>query len=183
MKTETKFDIRDMALCALFAALIAAGAFVKIPLGAVPVTLQLLFTNLAGLLLGKRRGAASVLLYIFIGLAGLPVFTAGGGLSYVLQPSFGYLIGMVPGAYAAGWVAEKGSGGAVRYLMAGCVNILFVYLAGVPYFYAVSRFYLGSIPTLQTLLVSCCLVFIPGDAAGAILGALLAKRLRPLVYR
>ena len=85
---------RSLILAALFAALTAIGAFLKIPLGALSLTLQFLFTAMAGVLLGPRWGAASQAVYVALGLAGLPVFTMGGGLGYVFQPSFGFLLGL-----------------------------------------------------------------------------------------
>ena len=81
--------MRTMTFCAIFTALIAVGAFIKIPVPVVPFTLQLLFTTLARMILGAGAGAVSVLVYLLIGLAGIPVFTGGGGIGYVLQPTFG----------------------------------------------------------------------------------------------
>ena len=89
----------SLALCALFAAMIAVGALIRIPIPLVPFTLQFLFTTLAGLLLGAKQGTVAVAIYIVIGLAGLPVFSQGGGLGYVLQPTFGYIIGFCLGTY------------------------------------------------------------------------------------
>ena len=63
---------RTMVLCAMFVVLIAAGAWIKIPVPVVPFTLQYLFTMLAGILLGGRRGALAVCAYLALGLAGLP---------------------------------------------------------------------------------------------------------------
>ena len=71
--TKTK----SMIYCGLFTALIAAGAFIKIPVPVVPFTLQYLFTMLAGLFLGSRRGMISVVAYMLLGLAGLPIFSEG----------------------------------------------------------------------------------------------------------
>ena len=93
---------RELVLCALFVALITVGTFVRIPVGADVYTLQFLFTLLAGLLLGERLGALAVLVYIALGLLGVPVFASGGGPSYVLQPTFGYLIGFVVQAWLCG---------------------------------------------------------------------------------
>ena len=84
---------KTLIYCSLFTALIAAGAFIKIPVPVVPFTLQYLFTMLAGLLLGSKRGTISVVAYMLLGLAGLPIFSEGGGLWYVFKPSFGYKIG------------------------------------------------------------------------------------------
>ena len=82
---------KGVIYCGLFTALIAVGAFIKIPIPVVPFTLQYLFTMLAGLLLGSRLGTVSVLSYMLLGLAGLPIFSEGGGLWYVFKPSFGLL--------------------------------------------------------------------------------------------
>ena len=95
----------DLALCALFVALIAMGAFLRVPVPLVPFTLQYLFTALAGLLLGAKKGCAAVCAYILLGLLGFPVFAQGGGIGYIFEPSFGYLIGFALGAYATGKVA------------------------------------------------------------------------------
>ena len=76
MYAEKKLlSTKNMILSALFVALIAIGAFIKIPVPVCPFTLQLLFTTLAGLLLGARLGFISVCVYIVIGLIGVPIFT------------------------------------------------------------------------------------------------------------
>lgn len=105
-----RWDTRDLVLFALFTALIAIGAFIRIPVPFCPFTLQLLFTTLAGLLLGSRRGAASVAVYVFLGTIGLPVFTSGGGPSYIFQPTFGYLLGFIGGAGFDGIYCPPSSG-------------------------------------------------------------------------
>ena len=65
---------KNLLYCSLFTALIAVGAFIKIPIPVVPFTLQFLFTTLAGLLLGSKMGAVSVIAYMVLGLVGLPIF-------------------------------------------------------------------------------------------------------------
>ena len=102
-----KLNTQSLILCSLFAALIAVGAFIKIPVPMVPFTLQVLFSTLAGLLLGPRLGVVSVGIYILLGLVGLPIFTNGGGPSYIFQPTFGYLIGFLMGVYVTGSIAHK----------------------------------------------------------------------------
>ena len=104
---RNKCKTQNMVITALFTALIAAGAYIRIPVPVCPFTLQFLFTTLAGLILGKNRGAAAVSLYVIIGLAGVPVFTGGGGIGYILQPTFGYLIGFIAGAYITGALSKN----------------------------------------------------------------------------
>ena len=98
---------KNLAYCALFTALIAVGAFIRVPVPVVPFTLQYLFTMLAGLLLGPRLGTIAVGTYVLLGLVGLPIFTHGGGFWYVFQPSFGYLLGFCVGTFVTGWLAKS----------------------------------------------------------------------------
>ena len=125
MKEKSKSTVYSLILCALFAALIAVGAFIKIPVPFVPFTLQLLFTTLAGIVLGPKYGALSVGVYILIGLCGVPVFTQGGGPGYVLQPTFGYLIGFLIGTFVTGLIVHKVPRPSIKRLF-GCQLFRFV---------------------------------------------------------
>jgi biotin transport system substrate-specific component len=107
MNPVAKSRTYKMMLVALFAALIAVGAFIRVPVPLVPFTMQTFFVVLAGMLLGKKLGGASALVYLAIGLIGIPVFTQGGGIGYVLKPSFGYLIGFVVAAFITGAIVRK----------------------------------------------------------------------------
>ena len=124
--------ITNLIICSLFTALIAVGAFIKIPVPVVPFTLQFLFTTLAGLLLGSKKGAISVVAYMVLGLVGLPIFSEGGGFWYVMKPSFGYIIGFCIGTYVTGLIAERMKEKTVpRYMLANFIGLLIVY-AGKP---------------------------------------------------
>ena len=98
---------RTMILCALFAALTAVGAFFKIPFALAAISLQFLFTAMAGVLLGAGYGALSQAVYVLLGLVGVPIFAQGGGFSYVLQPTFGFLLGLIPTAWVIGVLAKR----------------------------------------------------------------------------
>lgn len=179
MKTS---KTKSIVLIALFVALITAGAFIKIPIPMVPFTLQTLFTMLAGLLLGKKNGTIAVCAYIFLGLAGLPVFTHGGGIGYIFQPSFGYIIGFAVGAYVTGAIANKTADPSyLRLLAAGLAGLAIVYIFGLIYFYFMSNLYLGNNITVRVLLIHCFLLTIPGDIVCCVFGASLAKRLRKVL--
>ena len=88
--TKTK----SLIYCGLFTALIAVGAFIKIPVPVVPFTLQYLFTMMAGLLLGSKLGALSVTFYMLLGLAGLPIFSEGGWFRTTFLLSYKIVIGI-----------------------------------------------------------------------------------------
>lgn len=91
---------RELIITVLIAAMMCASALVRIPIGAVPVTLQMFFVVLGALLLGPGWAAASMMLYIALGAAGLPVFSGGSGISALSGPTGGYLIGFAVGAVA-----------------------------------------------------------------------------------
>ncbi len=86
-------------LTSLFTALIAAGTFIKIPMIPVSMTLQTLFVFLSGLLLPPGHAFLSVLIFIILGLIGLPVFTSGGGIGALLSPTGGFILGFAVAAF------------------------------------------------------------------------------------
>lgn len=153
--------LRSLILAALLGALTAIGAWLQIPVGITSITLQFLFTAFAGVLLGWKWGAVSQLLYVAIGLLGLPVFTQGGGIGYVLQPSFGFLLGLIPAAAVIGALTARHRSHPAVFL-AALVGDLVLYLVAVPYMYLIMRLYLGSDATLAALVLKMA-VFIPGD--------------------
>ena len=183
MEKKKQTDVRGMVLCALFAALIAAGAFMKIPIPYIPITLQFLFTNLAGLLLGKKKGLIAVCLYIFIGLAGVPVFTQGGGPAYIFQPTFGYILGFALGTWLAGLIAERGKANLKTYITAGFANFIAMFAIGLIHLYLILNIYQVTPTNIGKILSIGFLPFALGDAALVIISAVLAKRLRPLIEK
>lgn len=171
-------SVREMVLFSFFTALIAAGAFIRIPLAVCPFTLQLLFTTLAGLLLGGKRGALAVGVYILLGLIGLPVFTSGGGPAYVLQPTFGYLPGFAAGAWLTGYLVRRTAAPSFRRLCtAAFAGLALVYFCGIVYLALINALYLGTPLALSTLIFYCIVLALPGDIFLCLLAAFLARRL------
>lgn len=184
MTPVAKSRTYKMILVALFAALIAVGAFLRIPVPVVPFTLQTFFVSLAGMLLGRKLGAASAALYMAIGLIGIPVFTQGGGFGYVLKPTFGYILGFVAGAFVTGAIARKANQPKFwRLLLAALAGLLVIYTLGTTYFYFLSNYYLGNQVSVWTALLYCFLMFIPGDGAMSVVAALVARRMIPVLQR
>ena len=175
---------RDLILVALFAALTAIGAFIKIPIPPVPLSLQFLFCAFAGVLLGSKLGLYSQLLYVVIGLSGIPVFTNGGGISYVFQPTFGYLLGFILCAFIIGKLTENLKVISFKNIFFPVVaGLTSVYLVGVPYLYMILNNYLGKNVPFFTVLKSGFLLFIIQDICWSILIAFTATKIIPSLRR
>ena len=168
---------RKLVYTALFAALTAAGAFLRIPLGVSSITLQFLFTAMAGVLLGTGGGALSQAVYVALGLLGLPIFTAGGGFGYVLQPTFGFLLGLIPAAAVIGAMTRR-STSPVRIALACVVGLAVLYAIGVPYMALILNGYMGKGMSVSGLLWAGMLPFLPGDAIKIVITAVLCPLLR-----
>src|SRR5262245_11056936 len=161
--------VRHVALIVLGALFIYLTARIAIPVpgSPVPVTGQTFGVLLVGGALGMRRGIASVLLYILIGLIGVPFFAGGkGGAQVILGATGGYLIGFVAAAAIVGRLAELGWDrkflGAFGAMLIGNVVI---YLFGVPWLMAVTGF------TLAEGIEKGVVPFLVGDAIKLLLAA------------
>ena len=168
--------ITRIVLIALFAALIAVGAFIRIPLPPVPITLQTLFTLVATLLLPLPVSISSVLVYLFLGIIGLPIFTSGGGLAAVTGPTGGYLIGLIPAVIIGGLMVRSEKEKPLwYYLLASFVATVAIYIPGL--------FWLGFSRhlTLSQTLAGGLTPFIVGDVLKMIVSSLVAWKLRPQV--
>lgn len=172
-----RLSVRELVLCALFVALITAGTFIRIPIGSDVYTLQFLFTLLAGLVLGARLGALAVGVYVLMGLAGIPVFASGGGPAYVLQPTFGYLIGFVVQAYVTGRLAERARPRMASLLAVNLAGMAVVYAFGLVWFYVVSNFVLAAPVSIWWVVLYCGILQVGPDFLLCVAAAGLALRL------
>ena len=174
-------NTRTLTRTALFAALTAAGAFIRIPLGYSSITLQFFFTAMAGCLLGPVWGPVSQAVYVALGLIGLPIFTQGGGLTYLLQPTCGFLIGLIPAAWVIGLLTAHRPPHPVRTALACLAGLAVLYAVGLPYMAVILNQYMGKTMDLSAILWAGMLPFLPGDmlkiAVTAALAPLLQKRL------
>ena len=175
MKLKTK----DLALVGLFAALMAVCAWISIPVGPVPVTLQTFAVFLAAALLGSKRGTLAVLVYILLGVVGLPVFARFSTLNPV---TFGYVLGFLPlGMLTA--AAEKLFPKKAFALPLGMVlGLLVCYLIGTVWFYYVMHFR-GTEYSIGKILSVCVTPFLLPDLVKLGAAYFLSRKLSKVVKK
>lgn len=187
-----KLSTRDITFVSLFVALITIGAKITIPSPIVPFSMQFMFVVLAGMFLGSRLGFISMIVYIALGLIGVPVFAKGGGIAYLFSPTFGYLIGFAAAAYIIGALTERqesdSSSHQLSFVKAFGINILgllVVYTLGVGYMFIVKNFYLGSALTISKAIWYGAVLFVPSDllfcAVCAAIGIKVSSRVRAII--
>jgi len=170
--------LRSVVLCSLMAGLMAAGAFIQVPIGPVPIVLTNLFVLLSGLLLGARWGAASAALYLLVGAIGLPVFSGGrGGLAHLFGPTGGYLFGFVLSAWITGFIRERFHRSVNGSVIAVILGSLIIYGLGVPWVKTITQM------TWNKAWMVGMVPFLPGDALKAISAVILFRSVRPILDR
>jgi biotin transporter BioY len=148
--------IKDIVLILGFAVLTGLAAQFKVEIGAVPITMQTFVVLLSGILLGSKKGAASQIIYLLMGLSGLPWFARGGGLGYILSPTFGYILGFILASYLVGLLIEKGWGKKIK-------TIIFVLLIGEAAIYLFGILWLAKFVGFNKALTFGFYPFILGD--------------------
>lgn len=167
--------VRNMALCALFAALLAICAWISIPVGSTVITMQTFGIFLTLGVLGGKRGSIAIATYVLLGVVGLPVFSGfQGGVGVLLGPSGGYLYGFMLTALLYWLVLALGG---EKWQLPGLIfGLLGCYMCGCLWFG------FGYLPpqsrSLGAVLTGCVLPYLLPDAAKLILAWLLSRRLR-----
>ena len=180
-KINSKILAVDIAECAIFSALMVAGAYITIPFPLVPLTFQTVISVLAGLLLGAKKGAVSMAVYCFAGLIGIPVFTAGGGIFYVLKPSFGYIAGFILSAFVAGIIAGRKGLPFWQYVVGAVAAFVADYCVGIPY--CILAAHLLGVENLAGLFITGNLLYMPKDLVLSVLAGILSWRILPVIDR
>jgi biotin transport system substrate-specific component len=174
---QNSTQLRMTVYASLMAALIAAGSYLAIPIGPVPIVLQNLFIFLSGLLLGRRWGVVSVTVYILVGACGLPIFSIGrGGIGHILGPTGGYLIGYIPAVYLIGIISEKTGHRSVYDVIAMICGSIIIYACGITWLKILTGM------TFSKTLVVGMFPFLPGDALKIAVAVPIAKAIRPVIH-
>ena len=192
MKSKSKITFL-IALIALFAAIICAGCFMKIPLGIVPIVLQNALCILTAILLGGIFGGAPTALFLIAGLVGLPVYAGGtSGIAVWMGPTGGFYPGYLLGAIVAGFIAGKPSISekklsakvALRVSLGMVAGMIVLYIPGV-WRFAVWALNAGKVPAEKTTLAytmgACVIPYLPGDLLKTIVAIPVALKIRPVL--
>lgn len=172
-----KINIHQMTLVSLFAALTAVGAFISIPLYPVPITLQTLFTLLAGMTLGSVLGASSQIIYVLLGIIGLPVFAGfKAGIGVLFGPTGGFLFGFIISSYIIGKIIElKKEKNIFYYFLAGLLGTIIIYIIGVTQLSLVTG--MG----IKRAIAVGMFPFLPGDILKVITASFIASKLKLVI--
>lgn len=177
-------SLRKKMLVSLFAALLCVSSYIVIPIGPVPVTLQVLFVLLAGAVLGAEMGSLSVLIWIMLGTFGLPVFAGGkAGPLVLLGPTGGYLLGFIICAWVVGFMTRNNSASKIWTGISMLIGLGLAYAAGLAGFMASFAFFLQKPMTLQQALTVAVFPFVPFDLVKVGIGAWLAPILLAALAR
>ncbi|MCL2083167.1 MAG: biotin transporter BioY [Oscillospiraceae bacterium] len=165
--------VKILALCAMFAALSAVLSQVSLPIGPVPITLTHISVFAAAGLLGAKYGLVSQLIFVSLGVLGLPVFAGfNSGISALIGPTGGFIVGYLVCTFVCGWIIEIFGNSVYSLTLAMYAGWVATYLCGITWY----MYYSG---TPLTAALSVCLIpFLPGDLAKTAVTVLVVKRLK-----
>lgn len=174
MKNKTRLQV----LSALFAALTAVFSQLAIPIHPIPITLGTLAVLLSGGFLGKKYGTLSMVIYILLGIIGLPVFSSmRSGAGVLVGPSGGYIIGFILTAFVIGAIVEKYEDSYKAIFLGGILGSIACYVLGTLWFIMLTG------KGLVAALGLCVIPFLPGDLAKVIIATILIKKYRKMLLK
>ena len=172
-----------LILSAVFAALVAVCSQIQIPVAPVPINLATFAIFMTAGLLGYRYGTLSLIVYVLLGSVGAPVFAGfSGGFGVIAGPTGGYIAGYILTAFITGYIIEKKTTGFEKpsypvLILSMVLGLAACYLLGTIWFIHITGW------TLVKALVSCVVIFLPGDALKIALSTILLRRLIPTTSR
>ena len=177
--------IVTLTLSALFCTLICIGSFIRIPMpNMMPVTLQTFFVLLTALLLPFKASTLAIATYIALGLIGLPIFSGGGGLGYVLMPNFGFIIGFLIATVIISLITQKlNYRNLWRYIIISLLGITIIYIIGILYFAFITNIHNNNDYSWVWFIQTVFLPFLPKEIICIILSSLSAYKIRPYITK
>ena len=172
--------IVTLTLSALFCTLISIGSFIRIPIpNMMPVTLQTFFVLLTALVLPFKASTLAIVTYIALGLIGLPVFSGGGGLGYVLMPNFGFIIGFLIATVIISVITEKLKNRKFwHYIIISLFGITIIYIIGILYFAFITNVHNNNDYSWVWFVQTVFLPFLPKEIICIILASFSAYKMK-----
>ncbi len=171
----TKTKTKDMTYCSIFTALLCVCAMIPIPLPItpVPITLQLFALFLSSIMQDKKMSFLTAVVYILLGVCGLPVFAGfQSGLGYLMGITGGFLIGFIPASYIISGLLENKEKTTINTILAVTAGLVIVYACGV------TQFMLVTGASLSKAVTATVLPFIVADYLKVILAIIIYKYLK-----
>lgn len=177
--------IITLTLSALFCTLICIGTFIKIPMpNMMPMTLQTFFVLIAALVLPLNASILAIVTYMTLGLIGLPIFSGGGGIGYVLMPNFGFIIGFVIATVIISVLTQKLKNRKLwHYIVISCLGITVIYIIGILYFAFITNILNNNDYSVIWLIQTLFLPFLPKEIICVILASISAYKIRPYITK
>lgn len=177
--------IVTLTLSSLFCTLIIIGSFIRIPMpNMMPVTLQTFFVLLTALVLPIKASVLAIITYIALGLIGLPIFSGGGGVGYILMPNFGFIIGFVVATTIISVISEKIKYSKLcQYIVISLLGISVIYIIGILYFAFITNVYNKGDYSAIWFMQTVFLPFLPKEIICIILSSLSAYKIRPNITK
>ena len=177
--------IVTLTLSALFCTLICVGSFIRFPMpNMMPITLQTFFVLLTGLVLPVKASTLAITTYIALGLIGLPIFSGGGGLGYILMPNFGFIIGFFIATVIISVVTQKFKYSKLwEYIIISLFGIAVIYIIGVLYFTFITNVYNNNDYSWVWFIQTVFLPFLPKEIICIILASISAYKIRPYIIK
>ncbi|MCI8326387.1 MAG: biotin transporter BioY [Lachnospiraceae bacterium] len=173
-----KITVKDMSVIAMVTAVISiiSPFSIPIPISPIPITLSFFALFLAGIILGKWKGVISTIVYLLLGMAGLPVFTGfTGGIQKFVGPTGGYLVGYVFLVFFIGLFVEKFPGKILMYVVGGILGIIACYAFGTAWF--VIQYQTG----IMEALTMCVFPYIPLDLVKLVCAVVVGYQVRKVL--
>ncbi len=177
---KRKILISTLTLSALFCTMICVGSFIKIPMpNMMPITLQTFFVLLTGLVLPVKASAFATITYMLLGLIGLPIFSGGGGLGYILMPNFGFIIGFVIASIIMSIITQKFKNRTFLSCLAiSILGIIIIYIIGIFYFALITNIYNKNDYSAIWFIQTVFLPFVPKEIICIVLSSLVANKIK-----
>jgi len=173
MENNRKLSIKQLTLIGVMTAVTCILGPLSLPIGIVPISLTNLAIYFSVYLLGGKRGTLSYIVYLFIGLVGLPVFSGfSGGFPKVFGPTGGYLIGFIFMAFISGIFIDKFPSKIYMCFLGMLLGTIVTYIFGTAWLAFQANL------TFNKALSLGVLPFIPGDIAKMVLAALIAPQIK-----